>query len=1010
MTASAEIVLGILGSIVYDGLKRPVKGIADAFTRKKAINRALTGTPEPARNELRPELIDLVKVLGNDHNAYDDKVAEFLIEIERSAIPDALKHFSMCGKDPNGAFPAFDLLYKSYAPLPFSSRALFNALNAAIRMRLCQSVEEKVLYEAIKANTGEIVERLDALSACMENTRSLKPLPAAQFAELRIKIAKGIEVFNRQMNVETTQGTKKVPISRLVIAPRLSAVSQQDTLAAHRDARQDRNLSMTYISFRRSFSRAIILGDPGGGKSTLTQLLCYDLARQIGLQATAPRHLSFDSREQMLPLRIVLRTLEKKQHKNPSYSIFDYLVDDVKIYCDNDDVIAEQFLKQTLSLGKAVLLFDGLDEVLEVEARRAAAALIEKFGHAYATCPIIVTSRIVGYKDAPLSDDFSMHTLSRLNKEEVRKFCSQMIRAVSGVKKAEAESKAMTFLTQTETTAADLRENPLLLGLMVYIFNVRGDVPNNRPEIYKECSLLMFEKWDQRRDIIFSFPQDFNLLDLFGYIASNIFGNADTEDGVTEDWLVDKLRSFFFIWYDENKPRSYEAAKILVSFITGRAWVMCDVGPHLFKFTHRTFLEYFFARRLEEESGGTVPLLQNHLFAKVIKAEWDVVSHLALQISTFRSGVKSTHALDTILQYAKGHRLSPDEEANFLTFVAKALEYLIVPEPKLREIVDHLFDRCIHIGATVNLRSIEIVHDLLKSTQKKGPYVETRLRERIHPLLSGPSSTARSFALYLIGARYTGFATGTMGGLVSPSDRVWRTFAESRAKIERDQLSRAFKDVEEARVYIYIFHNNSLELYRQHRASLFKVRPSPLVPSDIGSLAFLLFLSTLRGPLKRRLYLDAPVDLNDKQAKELLDLICEDLYVAWRAGHIGELLGDTQYFAVELFEEVIFRWRQAEHETRRASKPHAASREIFVMLLFMSSSRSSEELARRVPRSLREQQKDALERLVREEWAFEAGDKYGRAVVEVVESLRSEMNPAQQSSQRKRPKLAKNVE
>ena len=74
-----------------------------------------------------------------------------------------------------------------------------------------------------------------------------------------------------------------------------------------------------------------------------------------------------------------------------------------------------------------------------------------------------------------------------------------------------------------------------MLGLMVYLFIYRGDVPSNRPEIYKECATLMFEKWDQRREIIFNIPVDFDLLDLFSYLASKIFGSADTEDGVSRD-------------------------------------------------------------------------------------------------------------------------------------------------------------------------------------------------------------------------------------------------------------------------------------------------------------------------------------------------------------------------------------------------------------------------------------------------------------------------------------------
>ena len=294
--------------------------------------------------------------------------------------------------------------------------------------------------------------------------------------------------------------------------------------------------------------------------------------------------------------------------------------------------------------------------------------LIEQFSNAYASCPSLVTSRIVGYPDAPMSDDYQIFTLSRFNKEEVRKFSQFLIRAVTGDKLAAAKLKADLFIAQTENTAGDLRENPLLLGLMVYIFNVRGDVPNNRPEIYKECSLLMFEKWDQRRDIIFELPTDFDMLDLFGYLASQIFGNAETEDGVSEEWLIQRLRNFFNAWY-EDRARSVAAARILVEFITGRAWVMCEIGPGVFKFTHRTFLEYFFARRLEEEAGGVTALIQNHLVAKISQAQWDVVSHLALQITTFRSGPKSIQALDALLKAATEIKFEPREEINFLTFL-----------------------------------------------------------------------------------------------------------------------------------------------------------------------------------------------------------------------------------------------------------------------------------------------------------------------------------------------------
>lgn len=989
MFGVGEIVYSLISSIVYDGIKRPFKGLSDAVARRKSINRALGATSEE-KSKTPPEINDIINIISHDHGKYTTAVSEFLHELRKSSIPDSLKKLSICGRDMELAFPAFNLLYKSHEPLPFSSKSLFDALVAAINSRLQQGVEEEVIYDAIKINSGEIINRIEDLARSLQKANSHTPLSASQFSEIRLRVAKGIEAANRQVTVETTQGAKKVAIKKIVISPRLSVISSNEMLMAHREAHSNREYSVNYLGFRRTFNKAIILGDPGGGKSTLTQSLCYDLARQISLESSTPKHDSFDSRDLILPLRVVLRALEKNQQRHPSYSIFDYLVDEVKIYCENDDNIAKKFLLQSLYLGEVVILFDGLDEILEVGARRAMAELIQKFVHSYATCPALVTSRIVGYKDAPLSDEFAMYTLAKLNKEEVRKFSGLLIRAISGLRKAEADEKANDFISQTESAASDLRENPLLLGLMVYVFNARGEVPNNRPEIYKECSMLMFEKWDQRRDIVFSFPQDFNLLDLFGHLALEIFGNAETEEGVTEEWLTEKLREFFLIWYDNNKSRSYEAAKVLVNFITGRAWVMCDVGPQLFKFTHRTFLEYFFARRLEEEAGGTVSLLERHLIGKALNAEWDVVSHLALQISTFRSGVRSTQAVDALVKYGTETNLSPKDEMNFLSFFARAIDYLIVPETKLRKVSTFIFSRCLHIGSRYNKNSVEIIHELLESTKSKQKFVEDTLRKLVDPRVDAPNSSERSFLLYLIGARVTGFRASSISGHYSPSDRVWQAFADTRIRIHADQYKRALVDANEARSYIYIYHDKIVEMYRKYRRDIFLQRASPLTPTEISALPFFLFVSSLRPNLLNRTHIYSPLKLGDQQRLELLDMLSEDFLSAWRSGDALDMLSETNYFAGSLLEELVFRARHGFQRPSHSRKHGFSSKEIFIILLFIWVTRKNAQNSGDPGRIRRRNHHESVSSIIMDDMKFFDSDEFGKAILEIAQQLRSD--------------------
>ncbi|MDF9304792.1 hypothetical protein P5P81_20790 [Tritonibacter mobilis] len=601
-------------------------------------------------------------------------------------------------------------------------------------------------------------------------------------------------------------------------------------------------------------------------------------------------------------MRVVLRTLEKRQNANPSYSIFDYLIDEVRQYCESDSSLAISFLQQMLHLGKAIIIFDGLDEILEVGARRLMCSLIEQFSHTYEPCPVLVTSRIVGYRDAPLSPDFELHTLARFNREEVKDFSSKLIRVINQEAKSAAESKARDFIRQTEGTANDLRENPLLLGLMVYIFMARGDVPNNRPEIYRECSLLMFEKWDQRRDIIFKFPQDFDLLDLFGFLASKIFGDAEAEYGVSEDWLTKQLRQYFTVWY-EDRAKSVQASKALVDFITGRAWVMCEVGPGTFKFTHRTFLEYFFARRIEEEAGGVISLVSDQIVGKAYNAEWDVVSHLALQIATYRSAPKSLQALLTLIDNGDKWNEDISKQQNYLDFLGRSLEYLTLPESNLIEAINFIFDRVIVLSKHAGFDGVEVVHSLLTACNKRSELVQRHLNAILAPVLEGESNDQRYFALRLIGTRYYGFRSGNGR---NASAIIWTTFGKLRKKCKNDQYVRATKNLNEAQAYIEVYRDSLSALYAYQGLSLLTGGERDEAGFDFNPLGGIILAASLTRVMKTtRIRFDG-LEFEEDDLANLIGLVASDLRGMWESGEIWKLeSGTSDYHFLDLLGIVL---------------------------------------------------------------------------------------------------------
>lgn len=894
---SADVIKGLLTAIVYDGLKRPIKSVGDKLSRNREIQRVLIQRQrEPISETAQVAISDLVRVIGNQNGVYGTEIASFLREIERSAIPDALKQLTLCGKNPNKVFEAFEKIYNSYPPLPFDCKTMFDALSTAISTHLKQSIGDPLVLEALHAQTREVEASIEAIADCLRSFGKESSLSSEKFNNIRAKVAKAIEADNRSVNVETTQGAKQVAINKLVLPARLVPISgKEDVPHPHRDAEAKLSQTTTFLTFRRTFKNAVILGDPGGGKTTLTQLLCYELSRQVTIGTATPDDRKLDARDFQLPLRVILRTLEKRQSASPSYNIFDFLVDEIKVSCNNDAETAKLFLTQILHLGLAVIIFDGLDEILEVGARRDMVKAIEKFSSTYASCSTLITSRIVGYRDAPMSDGHQLYTLSRFNEAEVINFSQKLLASVAQIPLTEAKEKSKDFLAQTQSAASDLRANPLLLGLMVYIFNARGDVPNNRPEIYKECSLLMFEKWDQRRDIRFKFPQDFDLLDLFGFLASEIFGDAETEDGVTEAWLSEKMRGFFTMWYND-RAKSVAASKILVSFITGRAWVMCEIGPGMFKFTHRTFLEYFFARRLEEEAGGVTSLVEKKLKRKIQNAEWDVVSHLALQIATFRSGPKSMQALDALLKSSQSGNISAPKRINYLTFVAQATEYLTLPEYKLNDAIDAIFDQLVHLPHELNSDATETLHVLISANRLRRAFVEDRLVELANALTEEEASPQRTMLFRMLENRYSGFRISINNNSRTLSTDVWKTFSRTRDYCKTDLRKRAAVDFEAAEHYVQIFRSDLVELYEIHGFDLiFNRLDAPRSFSQI-SLGFLLLLDAISVFEKPANKAWNHLGLNEETCVELLEMVTSDLHDKWSEGVLADFLSEFVQF------------------------------------------------------------------------------------------------------------------
>ena len=830
-----ELALGVASSLLWEGLKRPIDAIAAEARRHDQVLRPLTGrqaSRAAAQHKIKDKSIDdLERVIGNGTGQLTTPVSKFLRDLRTTAIPEAIAQAALCGSEPASLRVSFEAFYGRYADLPFTATQLFDAAMEACRSHV-EEVGDPNLLEIIRAQHSVIAARVEAIANTLQKAlREESVTTPDQIRDARQRIAKSIQNEHKYVSVETLRGPKKVPLKTISIPSRLSRLDATHVEAA----KMPKGLmTQTYLSFRRRFYRAVVVGDPGGGKSTLTQMISADLARLILTEASAPEVKQIEERDLQMPLRIVLRRYEARSSKTSSYSILDHLRDDIKVALDGDEILARGYLGLALGAGEAVVIFDGLDEVLDIGARARMAELIEQFAHAYPSCPILVTSRLVGYREAPLNSEFAIYGLDRFNDDEIGKYSSKAIAAVGQVKRQEAELKSREFFFQSSKVGSDIRDNPLMLGLMVQIFLNRGDVPGNRPEVYKECATLMFEKWDGRREIVADVPrQDIELLDVFGYVASRTFGDAASEEGVTRAWLVDELRRYFEEWY-VDRASANRAAKSLVTFLTGRAWVMCEVGQGTYKFTHRTFLEFFFARHLISESKSIDDLIRVDLFSKIINNQWSVISHLALHMAVFRDGGKSKQAADTLEDLLVNDSLSPQHELSFLNFVASSFSYLTISEASYVRMVRLCIQRAIALGSHRDFGASSVIDAVIYSNRLRVALSTQEVSSQIGHWLSSDSRDEMLFSMYVVSRleKMPAWSSGVQNRSSLPRTEVWLVAKKMQKTIHKY----AMEDAALARAYVGLFGDGRVEFFAVHGREFVLSSPSALIPHDVDDL------------------------------------------------------------------------------------------------------------------------------------------------------------------------------
>ncbi|TYK44054.1 NACHT domain-containing protein [Actinomadura decatromicini] len=449
---------------------------------------------------------------------------------------------------------------------------------------------------------------------------------------------------------------RRIPIDDILVAPGIVSVPDDPEHAER----------LELAAFAQRIDRSVLLGDPGAGKTTACHALMH-------MHAIEPRT--------RVPFLVTLR--EFAVEDPPARSVVEHIEHILRTFyqCPPPAGLVERLLLS----GMAMVIFDGLDELLDTGRRGDVASIVERFSVEYPLASILVTSRVIGYDEARLDDrQFDCHRIAGFGEQDVRDYVAKWF-AQERMTAAERERDVHDFLASS-ASVADLRTNPLMLALMCILYRGEGWIPQNRPEIYEQCASLLFRRWDIRRRIRTELRAHTMVEPTLHHLAYWLFTERSAQPYVTEHELTARTAGFLLTRGFEQRDDALAAADELVRFLRGRAWVFNDVGTSprgesWYAFTHRTFLEYFAAARLAGLHDSPADL-GAEIRPYVVRQEWDTVAQLAVQIKDRTSDRGAERLFRALLAGEQ----TEEERENLLGFLGRCLTFAQPPAEIVRSL------------------------------------------------------------------------------------------------------------------------------------------------------------------------------------------------------------------------------------------------------------------------------------------------------------------------------------
>jgi hypothetical protein len=391
----------------------------------------------------------------------------------------------------------------------------------------------------------------------------------------------------------------------------------------------------------------VLEGAPGQGKSTITQYLCQIYRMRLLGSEETKKHLPEAYKESeglavvpahhlnsqvCIPFRIDLRDLASWLSGNNPFSSestnttisnahksLDEFLAFLVSYHSGGVEFSVADLIAVIKRSPVLLVFDGLDEVADIEKRREVINTIHvgsrRLKANALSLQVIVTSRPAAFANSPglPESDFPRYYLDSLTKPLIDEYANKWMNAKKLDSRERADVKRILRDKLDQPHLKDLAKNPMQLTILLsLIYNRGSSLPDKRTALYDSYVDLFFSREAEKTPVVKKYRD--LLLGIHKYIAWVLHSEAEqhgTNGSITSGDLDKSIHIYL-----EQQGYEVDLAGELVAGALERIVALVSRVEGTYEFEVQPLREYFAARYLYEtarhsspgkEYGGTKP-------------------------------------------------------------------------------------------------------------------------------------------------------------------------------------------------------------------------------------------------------------------------------------------------------------------------------------------------------------------------------------------------------------------